>query len=157
MAQLTRITFWNDYFRPHFDIVPVTMYQQGRRNAERSLLLFVQQHRPSAGTLEPHHPRQRESVQELAQRHVPAAGPFISITTRLATPSDIFLPYKYQKLPNVPRAIRNSLLRIVPNQRRQQSTIDEMLVNVCSQFFRTTSLPIILSTFDNIFILRHPL
>lgn len=83
MAQLTRITFWNDYFRPHFDIVPVTMYQQGRRNAERSLLLFVQQHRPSAGTLEPHHPRQRESVQELAQRHVPAAGPGTTLGRRL--------------------------------------------------------------------------
>lgn len=82
-GQLTRITFWNDYFRPHFDIVPVTMYQQGRCNAERSLLLFVEQHRPPAGALEPHHPRQRESIEELAQGHVAAAGAGTTLGRRL--------------------------------------------------------------------------
>ena len=69
----TRVTLWDDYLRPHFDIVPITMDQQGGGNPKRSLLLFVQQHRPAAGTFEPHHSRQGESIEELAEGHVAAA------------------------------------------------------------------------------------
>lgn len=52
----------------------VTMHQQRSRDSEWSLLLLVQQYRPSTGTFDPDHSRQWESVQELAQRHEAAAG-----------------------------------------------------------------------------------
>lgn len=46
-------------------------------------MLLVQQHRPAASALESDDPRQRESVEELAQRHVPAAGAGTALGGRL--------------------------------------------------------------------------
>lgn len=50
------------------------MHQQRSCDSEWSLLLLVQQYRPSTGTFDPDHSRQWESIQELAQRHETAAG-----------------------------------------------------------------------------------
>lgn len=50
------------------------MHQQRSRDSKRSLLLLVQQYRPSTGTFDPDHPWQWESVQELAQWHETTTG-----------------------------------------------------------------------------------
>lgn len=55
---LTRIAFRDDYFRSYSDVVTVTMHQQRSRDSKRSLLLLVQQYRPSTSTFDPDHPWQ---------------------------------------------------------------------------------------------------